>query len=88
MPRRTKIVNLSLPPEIYEEVKRLAELKGTSKSEILREALKRYIASEARWLRIRRWGEETALKLGIKDEDDVDRLIHEMREEALDEGCL
>ena len=81
MSRRTRIVNLSLPLEIYEKVEKLADLKGVSKSEILREALKRYIASEIRWLQIRKWGEETAEKLGIKDED-VDRLIHELREES------
>ena len=30
---------------------------------------------------IRRWGEETREKLCIKDEDDVDGIIHEFRQE-------
>ena len=52
-----------------------------SKSEILREALKRYVASEKRWQQIRKRGAETAKSMSIKDEDDVDRVIHELRQE-------
>jgi len=81
MARTTKIVNFSLPPEIYKEVEELAKQREISKSQILREALKQYIASERRWQQIRKWGEETAKRLGIKNEDDVDRIIHEFREE-------
>lgn len=81
MARRTKIVNMSLDPEMYQEVDELARQRGASRSEILRQALNQYIASEKRWQQIRRWGEESARKLGIKDEKDVDRLIHEFRRE-------
>lgn len=55
--------------------------KKTSRSEVLRETLKQYVASERRWQRIREWGEKTAKRLGIKNEDDVERLIHEYRKE-------
>ncbi|MDD5447944.1 MAG: ribbon-helix-helix protein, CopG family [Actinomycetota bacterium] len=77
MARKTKIVNMSLPPEIYLEVEELARQKGISKSELLRQALKQYITSERRWQQIRRWGEETAQRLGIKDEGDVEKIIDE-----------
>jgi CopG family transcriptional regulator/antitoxin EndoAI len=79
--RKTKIVNLSLPYETYKQVEELADRMEVSKSELLREALKQYVASERRWQQIRRWGEETAKRLSIKDEDDVDRIIHEFRQE-------
>jgi len=79
--RNTKIVNMSLEPGIYAEVDQLARQRGTSRSEILRNALKQYIASEKRWQQIRKWGEESARKLGISDEKDVDRLIHEYHRE-------
>ena len=82
MPRRSKIVNMSLPPELLLQVEEMARQRGVSKSHILREALKDYIASERRWERIRRWGEESARRLRIKDEEDVDRLIHEFRRES------
>ena len=81
MARTTKIVNFSLPPEIYKEVEELARQRETSRSQVLREALKQYVASERRWQQIRKWGVETAKRLAIKDEDDVERIIHEYREE-------
>ena len=81
MARNTKIVNLSLPQETYKQVQELADQMGVSKSEVLREALKRYVASERRWRQIRQWGEEAAKKLNIRDEDDIDRVIHEFRQE-------
>ena len=81
MARKTKIVNLSLPYETYKQVEELANRMEVSKSELLREALKQYVASERRWQQIRKWGEEAAKKSSIKDEDDVNRIIHEFREE-------
>jgi len=81
MARTTKIVNFSLPPEIYKQVEELARQRETSRSQVLREALKQYVASERRWQQLRKWGEETTKRLGIKDEDDVERIIHEYREE-------
>ncbi|MGB9682649.1 MAG: CopG family ribbon-helix-helix protein [bacterium] len=81
MARATKIVNFSLPPEILQEIEKAAKERGTSRSQIFREALKQYLASERRWQKIRRWGEETRERLGIKDENDIDMLIHEFREE-------
>jgi len=81
MARTTKIVNFSLPPEIYKQVEELAKQKETSRSQVLREALKQYVASEKRWQQIRKWGEETTKRLGIKDENDVERIIDEYREE-------
>ena len=83
MARKTKIINLSLPQDIYAQVEELADQMEVSKSELLRKALKRYVASEMRWQRIRKWGEETAKKLNIEDEDDVDRIIHEFRQEKV-----
>ncbi len=81
MARTTKIVNFSLPPEIYKEVEELARQREISRSQVLREALKQYVASERRWQQLRKWGQETKGRLGIKDEDDVERTIHEYREE-------
>ena len=83
MARQTKIVNLSLPLDVFAEVDSMAKEKGKSRSEILREALSWYAETNKLWKQIYRWGEESAQKLGIKDERDVDRLIHEFREGQL-----
>ena len=58
MARKTKIINLSLPQETYVQVEELADRMEVSRSEVLREALKQYVASERRWQQIRKWGEE------------------------------
>ncbi len=81
MARKTKTINLSLPQETYKQIVELSEQMAVSKSEVLRMALGQYVASEKRWRQIRSWGEETAQILNIKDEDDVDRIIHELRQE-------
>ena len=81
MKRKTVVINLSLPHEIYKQLEELATRMEISESEVLSEVLKWYVVSERKWQRIRRWGEETAKRLDIKDEDDVDRMIHEFRQE-------
>lgn len=79
MARQTKIVNMSLPADLYRLVNKLAKQKKATRSEILRESLAQYVASEQRWKQIRKWGEESAKRLGIRNEEDVDRMIHELR---------
>ncbi len=81
MSRQTKIVNMSLPADTYAQIEDLARRKGVSKSQLLRESLSQYLASEQRRRRIRSWGEETARKLGIRDEQDVEKIIHQYRRE-------
>ncbi|MBI4413857.1 MAG: ribbon-helix-helix protein, CopG family, partial [candidate division NC10 bacterium] len=46
--RTTKILSLSLPPELLQEANRLAKKEGRTKSELFREALRRFI-QEQRW---------------------------------------
>ena len=81
MERKTIAVSFSLPQETCEQLEELAEWMGISKSEVLGKALKQYFASEKRWQQIRRYGEETAKRLGLKDEGDIDRMIHEFRQD-------
>ena len=84
MARKTMIVDLSLSEEAHKKVEGLAEQMKVSESEVLREILREYVASERRQQQIKRWGEETARILNIKNEDDVDRIIHELRQEKPD----
>jgi metal-responsive CopG/Arc/MetJ family transcriptional regulator len=82
MSRQRRIANMSLSPEIYAEVNNMAQQKGISRSELLRQALKQYVASEKRWQQIREWGTETTQQLGIKNERDIERIVDEYREEG------
>jgi CopG family transcriptional regulator / antitoxin EndoAI len=75
--RTTKVMSVSLPPKLSREAERLARRQGRSKSELVREALTRYVA-ESRWHELKEFGRARAGKLGIK-EADVERLIREYR---------
>ena len=75
--RTSKILSLSLPPELAREAERLAKREGRTKSELFREALRRYI-QEQRWMDLRRYGDQQARKLGVR-EPAVERLIEEYR---------
>jgi CopG family transcriptional regulator/antitoxin EndoAI len=75
--RTSKILSLSLPPTLLREAERLAKKEGRTKSELFREALRRYL-QERRWAELRRYGTQQARKLGLM-ETDVERLIAEYR---------
>ncbi len=71
--RTTKILSLSLPPEILRQAQRVAKKEGRTKSELFREALRRYI-QERRWAELRQYGASQVRKLGLT-EVDVEPLI-------------
>ncbi len=75
--RTTKILSLSLPPRLLREAERAARKEGRTKSELFREALRRYLR-DTEWRELRRYGAARAKRLGIKARD-VDRLIHQYR---------
>jgi len=67
MTRTTKTITLSLPPKMVKEVKELTKEEGMTKSELFREALRRYI-EERKWARLYRYGEMKAREKGITEE--------------------
>lgn len=81
MARATKTLTVSLPPQLYEEVERIAEHENKTKSELFRDMLRVYedFLDERRWARLRRTGSQSAEKLGVKTEADIERLVHEAR---------
>lgn len=78
----TLTVNISMPKKLLNEADRVAKMESRTRSELIRESLRAYIEERSRWTRIFELGEETAKRLGIKNEDDVDRIIHEYRRET------
>jgi CopG family transcriptional regulator/antitoxin EndoAI len=81
MARATKTLTVSLPPLLYEEVEKLAKQENKTKSELFRDMVRVYEDSldERRWRRLRRTGTDSAKKLGVKSEEDIERLVHEAR---------
>ena len=80
--RSTKLLTISLMPEFLEEIERVAKEERRTKSELVREALRRYLADKE-LRRLQRYGLQKARELGLKEED-VPRLIEEYRAEATD----
>jgi CopG family transcriptional regulator/antitoxin EndoAI len=72
--RTTRPITISLPVDLLRDAQRAAAEDARSRSELIRDALRQYLASR-RWQRLRRWGAETAERLGLKSEEDVQRLI-------------
>ena len=76
--RATNLITLSLPTELLDETQPAARQEDRSRSELIQEALRQYLASR-RWQRLRRWGAETADRLGLKAEDGLQRLLEKVR---------
>ena len=77
--RVTKPITISIMPEMLEQVNRIAKEESRTRSELLREAVRRYIA-EKELSRLGRYGQTKAQELNLEPKD-VDRLIREYRKE-------
>ena len=77
--RNSKPFSISIMPDFLREVEKVAKEENRTKSELVREALRRYIA-ERQWRSLQNYGIKRAKKLGLK-EADVQRLVDEYRTE-------
>ncbi|MBI1892498.1 MAG: ribbon-helix-helix protein, CopG family [Candidatus Rokubacteria bacterium] len=78
--RSTKPITISLPADLLREAERVAREEARTRSELIRDALRQYLTSR-RWQRLRQWGTETAARLGLKSEVDLQRLLDKVRTE-------
>lgn len=78
MPRTTKVLCLSLPPNMLKKAEQLAKAENRTKSELFREALRCYM-EDRRWERLQRGLVRRAGELGIKSESDVEKIVDEIR---------
>lgn len=67
------IINISVPPALAKRIEKVAKEEDRTKSELLREAFRRY-EFDRDWAKIKAWGKQTARRLGIKTEDDVEQI--------------
>ena len=72
-----RVRSLSLPSDLVRQAERLAKEEGRTKTEVLREALRRY-SQEKRWRRLKRYGAGQARKVGLTA-GGVGRAIQEYR---------
>lgn len=69
---------ISLPPKLARQVDKQATAEGRTRSELLREALRQYLARRERWAAIFAYGESVARERDLT-EADVARAVAEER---------
>lgn len=70
--RSSHTFTISLPPDLAADVDRLAAEEHRSRSELFREAFRRYVNSQRRWERILDLGPQAAAAAGLHSEEAID----------------
>ena len=78
MSRTTLIMTISLPPQLYKDALKIAKEESRTKSELMREALRTYI-ERRKFEAIRTKVGRRFKAMGIRTEEDIERLIDEGR---------
>lgn len=76
---QTQTLNISLPVDLIKKADQLAEKEYRNRSELIREALRRYIDEKEKWEQIFATGEKAMKEMGIKTEEEVNNIVHEFR---------
>ena len=76
---QTQTFNIALPKELVKRVDEVAKKEYRNRSELIREALRVYLADMESWEKIFAAGKKAGKKAGIKSEADVDRIVYEFR---------
>ncbi len=81
MARSTKVLSISVPERLAEDLERMAGEEGISKSELVRLMARAYRRekSEEEFLRLQRELTPRARAAGVRTEEDVERLVFEDR---------
>ncbi len=78
--RLTKLISFSIMPDFLREVEEVAREENRTKSELIREALRRYI-EDREWEKLTRDARRKSAETGIKTEEDIQRIVDEYRGE-------
>ena len=79
MSRNSKVLSLSVSPEIALELEIIVKTQSKSRSEIFKEMFKTYKESlaEREWRELFSFGDETAKRFKIKDEGELFKILDE-----------
>ncbi len=67
------IMNISMPQAMAKRVSKLAKEENRTQSELIREAFRTYEWRKD-WAKIKTVGRATALRMGIKSDEDIERI--------------
>ncbi len=78
MNRNTQVLSVSLDPEVYRRLEKLAKSKKRSKSRLVSDMIVEYSVSDFRkqWAKVRKMGEEIRKEYKFKNEDELLEYIH------------
>jgi Arc/MetJ-type ribon-helix-helix transcriptional regulator len=79
--RVAKTISITLPPDLLVKAQEVAQREHRTISELFREALRRYMATDPEWDALLRRTRAAGHALGIENEADVERLSDEFRSE-------
>ena len=75
----TQTLNIALPKELVKKVDEAAKREYRNRSELIREALRVYLANKQEWYDLLDYGKKVGKKMGIKSEKQVNDIVYEFR---------
>jgi CopG family transcriptional regulator / antitoxin EndoAI len=75
----TKTFNIALPTDLLQKVDQVAKKEYRNRSELIREALRVYLINKNAWEDIFAYGRKQAKKMGIKSEEEIDKIVYDFR---------
>lgn len=75
----SKAFNIVLPEELVKQADALAKKEFRNRSELIREALRVYVAKKRSWDELSEYGRHQAKAVGITSEEQVDDIVNEYR---------
>jgi metal-responsive CopG/Arc/MetJ family transcriptional regulator len=74
------MVTFTVPAPLLYSFDQVMQKQSKTRSEFLRETMRQAIQADQEWEQVYAFGRKQAKKMGIKTEDDVQRIIDEVRE--------
>lgn len=72
--RKSRVLNISVPPEMFAAIEATARAEQRTKSELMREAFRSYQFAR-RWRVVRQLGTETAARLEIESDEALEAFL-------------
>lgn len=76
----SKTFNIVLPEELVKQADKVAKSEFKNRSELIREALRVYVARKKNWDEAFNLGDQYASQNGVKSEEEVAQIVREYRE--------
>lgn len=72
--RKSRVLNISVPPDMFVAIESTAHAEQRTKSELMREAFRSYQFAR-RWRVVRQLGADTAVRFGIESDEALEAFL-------------